>query len=132
MYSLVITYPGPITWLTVPPCSGECAEHFGQILDLYPPQVITRNVAAGWGCHVHNEVNKSLDKDLFDCANIGDFYDCGCGDDEITDSGDENGSTLATNSEDEFAGRTALKHKATEVVNDDEKEMVELQREEYV
>lgn len=35
-----------------------------------------------WACHVHNEVNKSLHKDLFDCAKIGDFYDCGCGDEE--------------------------------------------------
>lgn len=27
---------------------------------------------------MHNEVNKSLDKELFDCSKIGDFYDCGC------------------------------------------------------
>lgn len=31
---------------------------------------------------MHNEVNKSLGKQLFDCSNIGDFYDCGCADDE--------------------------------------------------
>ena len=31
---------------------------------------------------MHNEVNKSLEKELFDCSNIGDFYDCGCADDE--------------------------------------------------
>ena len=31
---------------------------------------------------MHNEVNKSLKKALFDCSNIGDFYDCGCADDE--------------------------------------------------
>ena len=30
---------------------------------------------------MHNEVNKSLKKALFDCSNIGDFYDCGCADD---------------------------------------------------
>lgn len=63
------------------PC-GECAEHFGEILDRFPPQVSTRSAAAAWACHVHNEVNKSLSKELFDCANIGDFYDCGCADDE--------------------------------------------------
>ena len=63
------------------PC-GECAEHFGQILTRFPPQVSSRSAAAAWGCHVHNEVNKSLDKILFDCANIGDFYDCGCAEDE--------------------------------------------------
>jgi FAD-linked sulfhydryl oxidase len=31
---------------------------------------------------VHNEVNKSLKKKLFDCSKIGDFYDCGCAEDE--------------------------------------------------
>ena len=66
------------------PC-GECAEHFGEILKKFPPQVSTRSIAAGWACHVHNEVNKSLNKELFDCANIGDFYDCGCADDEKDD-----------------------------------------------
>lgn len=67
-------------------CSGECAEHFGQILKKYPPQVSTRTTAATWGCHVHNEVNKSLKKEIFDCSNIGDFYDCGCADDEKDDA----------------------------------------------
>lgn len=63
------------------PC-GECAEHFGTILNKFPPQVSSRSAAAVWACHVHNEVNKSLNKDIFDCANIGDFYDCGCAEDE--------------------------------------------------
>jgi hypothetical protein len=31
---------------------------------------------------VHNEVNKSLRKEMFDCSKIGDFYDCGCADDD--------------------------------------------------
>jgi FAD-linked sulfhydryl oxidase len=62
------------------PC-GECARHFQQILAKFPPQVATRSTAAAWACHVHNEVNKSLKKDLFDCSKIGDFYDCGCADD---------------------------------------------------
>lgn len=34
-----------------------------------------------WACVVHNEVNKSLKKELFDCSKIGDFYDCGCAED---------------------------------------------------
>ena len=34
-----------------------------------------------WACMVHNEVNKSLGKALFDCSKIGDFYDCGCAED---------------------------------------------------
>ena len=31
-----------------------------------------------WACFVHNVGNESLKKPEFDCANIGDFYDCGC------------------------------------------------------
>ncbi|KAH5221772.1 sulfhydryl oxidase [Parastagonospora nodorum] len=63
------------------PC-GECAEHFGQILAKYPPQVSSRTAAAMWGCLIHNKVNARLKKDIFDCKNIGDAYDCGCADDE--------------------------------------------------
>ncbi|KAJ5817520.1 ERV/ALR sulphydryl oxidase [Penicillium robsamsonii] len=63
------------------PC-GECAEHFMQHLSKYPPQVSSRNAASGWACFIHNEVNAMLDKPDFDCANLGDFYDCGCGGDE--------------------------------------------------
>ena len=62
--------------------SGECASHFRQILNKFPPQVSTRSNAAAWACHVHNEVNKSLDKELFDCSKIGDFYDCGCAEED--------------------------------------------------
>jgi len=67
------------------PC-GECAEHFGKLLEKFPPQVSSRSAAAAWGCHVHNEVNKRLKKELFDCSNIGDFYDCGCAEDEKSSS----------------------------------------------
>jgi len=63
------------------PC-GECAEHFQQILKKYPPQTSTRSSAAAWACFVHNEVNESKGKPIFDCSNIGDFYDCGCAEDE--------------------------------------------------
>ena len=63
------------------PC-GECAEHFGQLLKKFPPQVSSRSAAAAWACHVHNKVNERLKKELFDCANIGDFYDCGCAEDD--------------------------------------------------
>ena len=31
---------------------------------------------------MHNQVNKRLHKELFDCSKIGDFYDCGCAEDE--------------------------------------------------
>jgi len=75
------------------PC-GECAEHFQQILKKYPPQTSSRSTAAAWACHVHNEVNVSKGKPLFDCGNIGDFYDCGCEDDEKEGkpSSDKNGT----------------------------------------
>ncbi|KAJ5951978.1 uncharacterized protein N7479_010391 [Penicillium vulpinum] len=63
------------------PC-GECAEHFMQHLSKYPPQVSSRNAASGWACFIHNEVNAMLGKPEFDCANLGEFYDCGCGGDE--------------------------------------------------
>ena len=65
------------------PC-GDCARHFQKILKSYPPQVASRSTAASWACYVHNEVNKSLKKEMFDCTKIGDFYDCGCAGDEKT------------------------------------------------
>ncbi|KAF1949358.1 hypothetical protein CC80DRAFT_273501 [Byssothecium circinans] len=66
------------------PC-GDCAEHFGKILAKYPPQVSSRSAAAMWGCMVHNMVNKRLKKPEFNCENIGDAYDCGCGEDDAKD-----------------------------------------------
>ncbi|KAL2858757.1 FAD dependent sulfhydryl oxidase Erv2 [Aspergillus pseudodeflectus] len=63
------------------PC-GECASHFQGHLKKYPPQVSSRNAAAGWGCFIHNEVNAMLHKPEFDCNKLGDFYDCGCGDEQ--------------------------------------------------
>lgn len=74
------------------PC-GDCAAHFQILLQKYPPQTSSRNAAAGWACFVHNEVNKHLKKDIFDCTTIGDFYDCGCGDDK---SGAESTKTKIT------------------------------------
>ncbi|KAK3386296.1 ERV/ALR sulfhydryl oxidase domain-containing protein [Sordaria brevicollis] len=74
------------------PC-GDCASHFQKLLKKYPPQTSGRNAAAGWACFVHNEVNKRLKKEQFDCNKIGDFYDCGCGEDggekkEVKEGGD--------------------------------------------
>ncbi|KAF4583239.1 ERV2 protein-like protein [Ophiocordyceps camponoti-floridani] len=63
------------------PC-GDCARHFRGLLKQMPPQTGSRNSAAGWLCEMHNQVNKRLEKSIFDCNNIGDFYDCGCGDDK--------------------------------------------------
>ena len=63
------------------PC-GECAEHFQGILKEYPPQTSSRSSAAAWACFVHNQVNERKKKPIFDCSKIGDFYDCGCADEE--------------------------------------------------
>lgn len=63
------------------PC-GDCARHFRELLAEYPPQTKSRNGAAGWLCFAHNKVNERLEKPTFDCTKIGDFYDCGCGDDK--------------------------------------------------
>ncbi|KAK0611002.1 ERV/ALR sulfhydryl oxidase domain-containing protein, partial [Immersiella caudata] len=63
------------------PC-GDCASHFQKIIKKYPPQTSSRSAAAGWACEMHNIVNKRLKKEMFDCNKIGDFYDCGCGDED--------------------------------------------------
>ncbi|CEJ90098.1 hypothetical protein VHEMI05904 [[Torrubiella] hemipterigena] len=63
------------------PC-GDCARHFRGLLKQYPPQTSNRNAAASWLCAMHNKVNVRLEKPQFDCNNLGDFYDCGCGDDK--------------------------------------------------
>ncbi|GMG29371.1 unnamed protein product [Ambrosiozyma monospora] len=66
------------------PC-GDCARHFVKLLKKYPPQLHSRKTAALWGCHVHNKVNKVLKHPEYDCTNILEDYDCGCGVDEETD-----------------------------------------------
>ncbi|VEU23603.1 DEKNAAC104503 [Brettanomyces naardenensis] len=63
------------------PC-GDCARHFVKLLEKYPPQLNSRKNAAVWGCHIHNQVNKVLHHDIYDCATILEDYDCGCGADE--------------------------------------------------
>lgn len=70
------------------PC-GDCARHFRQLMTKYPPQTSSRNAAAAWLCFAHNQVNERLGKPIFDCNNIGDFYDCGCGDDKKKKKGGE-------------------------------------------
>jgi hypothetical protein len=63
------------------PC-GDCARHFRELIAQYPPQTSSRNAAAGWLCFAHNIVNERLEKEIFDCNAIGDFYDCGCGEEK--------------------------------------------------
>ena len=63
------------------PC-GECSYHFVKMLEKHPPQVSGRKAAAMWGCDIHNRVNEYLKKPIYDCSNILEDYDCGCGDAE--------------------------------------------------
>ncbi|ABN64495.2 predicted protein [Scheffersomyces stipitis CBS 6054] len=63
------------------PC-GDCARHFRKLLNKYPPQTSSRKNAALWGCDIHNKVNTRLNKPIYDCTNILEDYDCGCGEDE--------------------------------------------------
>lgn len=91
--------------LTIDDISGECAEHFMQHLSKYPPQVSSRNAASGWACFVHNEVNAMLDKPEFDCTNLGEFYDCGCSEDDKVGEGKEGSATSRSDSGKETTGQ---------------------------
>ncbi|ORZ00807.1 ERV/ALR sulfhydryl oxidase domain-containing protein [Syncephalastrum racemosum] len=64
------------------PC-GECAEHFQLLLDKYPPQTSSRISASQWACAIHNKVNERLGKDIFNCADIEQKYQCGCEEDSV-------------------------------------------------
>ncbi|KAK9472912.1 ERV/ALR sulfhydryl oxidase domain-containing protein [Dipodascopsis tothii] len=76
------------------PC-GECAAHFQKLLKKFPPQTSSRNAASQWGCHVHNQVNERLGKELFDCNNIGDWYKCGCEEPVVDEDGDQDQADVA-------------------------------------
>ncbi|KAG5636576.1 hypothetical protein H0H81_007584 [Sphagnurus paluster] len=47
------------------------------------PETASRRSASLWLCSLHNEVNKRLNKPIFDCAHLDAEYDCGCGDEPI-------------------------------------------------
>ena len=70
------------------PC-GDCAKHFTELLEKFPPQVGGRKQAEGWACHVHNQVNIRLNKDTFDCAHVSGRWDCGCGEEEVEEANGE-------------------------------------------
>ncbi|KAL2166963.1 hypothetical protein VTG60DRAFT_1921 [Thermothelomyces hinnuleus] len=91
------------------PC-GDCAAHFRKLLQKYPPQTSSRNAAAGWACFVHNEVNKRLKKEQFDCSKIGDFYDCGCGEEDAKAGKKDQGAegTAAADKTEELKGREGV------------------------
>ncbi|KAJ5923806.1 FAD-linked sulfhydryl oxidase ERV2 [Penicillium verhagenii] len=97
------------------PC-GECAEHFQQHINKYPPQVSSRKAAAGWACFVHNEVNEMLGKPEFDCNNLGSFYDCGCADgEEDSEKDSESNNDHATTRNDGQADDSDHDHLVVEI-----------------
>ena len=74
------------------PC-GECAEHFQEIVKVHPPQVGSREALSRWMCDVHNVVNRSLDKPVFNCAIVSSRWKGLDGDGSC---GDETGCRLRT------------------------------------
>ncbi|KAL2347446.1 hypothetical protein Fmac_001446 [Flemingia macrophylla] len=51
------------------PCS-ECADHFKEVVRANPVQTGSHAEFSGWLCHVHNIVNRSLDKPVFPCERV--------------------------------------------------------------
>lgn len=77
-------------------------------------------------------MNKSLRKDLFDCSKIGDFYDCGCAeDDESSESEGGKGAAASLDSskvEMEDAKKTKLTQHGREY-DDDKLKPLKLEKE---
>lgn len=51
------------------PCK-ECADHFKEIVRANPVQTGSHAEFSQWLCHVHNVVNRSLDKPVFPCERV--------------------------------------------------------------
>ncbi|CAG8448642.1 24423_t:CDS:2 [Dentiscutata erythropus] len=51
------------------PCD-HCAEHLREEMKSKPPRVESRWALGKWLCEMHNIVNESLGKDIFDCNKI--------------------------------------------------------------
>lgn len=51
------------------PCS-ECADHFKEVVRANPVQTGSHAEFSQWLCHVHNVVNRSLDKPVFPCERV--------------------------------------------------------------
>ncbi|WAR55396.1 hypothetical protein PtB15_6B137 [Puccinia triticina] len=52
---------------TIYPCQ-PCASHLQDYLHRFPPKTDNRSQLERWLCDAHNEVNKRLGKELFDCS----------------------------------------------------------------
>lgn len=53
------------------PCSW-CASHLGENLKQHPPEkaVTNRGLLSQWLCDRHNDVNRRLGKEIFDCSTV--------------------------------------------------------------
>lgn len=49
------------------PCSN-CAQHLGDNMKTYPPDVSSRSALSRWLCEQHNEVSERLGKEKFECT----------------------------------------------------------------
>jgi hypothetical protein len=61
------------------PCK-ICSEHFKELLARNPVRNSNREELVDYMCDIHNQVNKRLNKPIFDCGKAFDFWggDCGC------------------------------------------------------
>lgn len=76
-------YLSPLIFDSSPPLSFCSAEHFQLLLKKYPAQTSSRVSASQWACAIHNKVNERLGKEIFNCADIEQKYQCGCEEDPL-------------------------------------------------
>jgi FAD-linked sulfhydryl oxidase len=51
------------------PCP-ECADHFGKEIQILPPKLDSKKDLTSWFCYQHNQVNKRLGKEVYNCDNV--------------------------------------------------------------
>ncbi|XP_068761723.1 FAD-linked sulfhydryl oxidase ALR-like [Montipora capricornis] len=51
------------------PCE-DCASHLRKRLQTHPPDTRNRHNFCQWMCHMHNEVNRRIGKEEFDCSKV--------------------------------------------------------------
>jgi len=55
------------------PCS-KCGNNFRLLLEEYPVKASGRKVLANYVCELHNQVNQKLNKEIFDCSTVLDYW----------------------------------------------------------
>lgn len=51
------------------PCE-DCASHLRKRLQTHPPDTRDRLSFCQWMCHMHNDVNRRIGKEEFDCSKV--------------------------------------------------------------